>query len=95
MHGDMHVEGGMGLRPEIVSFTEIPVHASIWCVDKYPYHWHDALEILLVLEGFLRKMLPDSGYLFLYCCSVYHEGKIPDKYMKLKEYILALYTAIR
>lgn len=40
------------MRPEIIPFEDdLPVRASIWNIDSYPYHWHNALEIFLVLEG--------------------------------------------
>ncbi len=40
------------MRPEIIEFADdLPVKAHIRDVESYPYHWHDALEIIVVLEG--------------------------------------------
>lgn len=40
------------MRPEVIAFEDmLPVRAFIWNVERYPYHWHNALEILYVLEG--------------------------------------------
>jgi AraC-like DNA-binding protein len=40
------------MYPEIIEFSErIPLKASVRRIDEYPYHWHDAVEIILVLEG--------------------------------------------
>lgn len=40
------------MRPEIIEFTDdLPVKAYILSVESCPYHWHDALEIIMVLEG--------------------------------------------
>ncbi len=36
---------------------------------------------------FYRSILPDNRYLFIYCCSPYHEADIPEKYKEVKEYI--------
>lgn len=129
------------MRPEIIEFTDrMPVRAFVRGGCQYPYHWHDTLEILLVLKGsvhislgdeyhllrendvavvnigelhrimkshddnellfvhindrFCRSSLPDSRYLFLYCCSAYHEAQTPEKYMTLKKHISRLITAL-
>ncbi len=40
------------MYPEIIEFSEkIPVKAKVARVDEYPYHWHNAVEIIMVLEG--------------------------------------------
>lgn len=124
------------MRPEAIEFAEIPVKAFVRYVEQYPYHWHDALEIVLVLKGsvnislgnedlllhendlavinmgeihrfsrseqdnkilfiqiessFYRNLLPDYGYLFIYCCSAYHKAEAPGKYEELKEHIARL-----
>lgn len=40
------------MYPERIEFSEeIPVKASVRRIDEYPYHWHDAVEIILVLHG--------------------------------------------
>jgi len=40
------------MYPEIIEFTENkPVIAKAARIDEYPYHWHSAVEIILVLEG--------------------------------------------
>lgn len=122
------------MRPEKIEFTnKIPVRAFLRCVEQYPYHWHDTLEIVQVLKGwanislgdeelmlhekdiavinmgemhriiksekdskilfiqvdgcFFRNMLKDNRYLFIYCCSVYHEAEVPEKYEKLRAHI--------
>ncbi|MCG9967079.1 helix-turn-helix transcriptional regulator [Pelotomaculum terephthalicicum JT] len=48
-------------------------------------------EILFVHidAGFCRSVLPDR-YLFLYCCSTYHEAQAPEKYGVLKDYLARL-----
>ena len=40
------------MRPELIQFeNDMPVKASVVNVDQYPFHWHDALEVIFVLEG--------------------------------------------
>lgn len=40
------------MRPEIIEFADdLPVKAYMRNVELCPYHWHDALEIIMVLEG--------------------------------------------
>ncbi|AOT71974.1 helix-turn-helix domain-containing protein [Geosporobacter ferrireducens] len=40
------------MRPEAIAFPDdIPVRAFVLNVAGYPYHWHNALEIIYVLEG--------------------------------------------
>jgi AraC-like DNA-binding protein len=40
------------VRPEIIKFPPgTPVKVSVQSVEHYPYHWHDALEIIQVLKG--------------------------------------------
>ncbi|ACV64550.1 transcriptional regulator, AraC family [Desulfofarcimen acetoxidans DSM 771] len=123
------------MRPELIEFNNgMPVRAFARSGNQYPYHWHDALEIIQVLKGsvnigmgdddlllqegdiavtnmgeihrmagdgeeeilfihidndFCRRVLPDH-YLFIYCCSPYHEAQAPEKYNVLKEYIARL-----
>ena len=123
------------MRPEPIEFhNDMPVRAFVRSANKYPYHWHDALEIIQVLKGsvniglgddnlllhqndiaitnmgelhrmtgdgedeilfihiaadFCRSVLPDR-YLFVYCCSAYHEAEASEKYSALKEYIARL-----
>jgi AraC-like DNA-binding protein len=125
------------MRPERIAFADVmPVKAFVRQVEQYPYHWHDTLEIMQVLEGevnislgdhellmrkndvavtnidevhritgggmgnrilfihidgdFCRNVLPEHKYLFIYCCSAYHEARAPEKYKALKEYIARL-----
>lgn len=129
------------MRPEIIEFpNKMPVKAFVRSIEQYPYHWHDALEIVQVLKGsvnislgddnlllqendlavinmdelhrltesrqdneilfiqidsnFYRNILPDNRYLFIYCCSAYHETEAPAKYKKLKEHIARLIWAL-
>lgn len=40
------------MHPEIIQFeNDMPVKASVMNIGQYPLHWHDALEIVFVLEG--------------------------------------------
>ncbi len=42
----------MIMYPEMLEFSErMPLIAKVARIDEYPYHWHDAVEIILVLEG--------------------------------------------
>ncbi|MDX9871653.1 MAG: helix-turn-helix domain-containing protein [Clostridia bacterium] len=123
------------MRPEPIEFDKNrPVRVCVASGNRYPYHWHTALEIIQVLEGkvniglgddelvltagdiaianmeelhrltgdgadkilfiqidekFCRRVLP-RHYLFIYCCSPYHESRAPAKYQALKEYITRL-----
>lgn len=36
---------------------------------------------------YYSSVLPDSRYSFIYCCSAYHEGQVPEKYRILKNHI--------
>lgn len=40
------------MRPEVITFPEdIRLRAMVQDVAHYPYHWHNALEIIYVLQG--------------------------------------------
>ncbi len=125
------------MRPEQIAFADgMPVKVFVRQVEQYPYHWHDTLEIMQVLNGevnislgdhdlvmrrndvavtnigeihritdggidnmlliihidgdFCRSVLPEHKYLFIYCCSAYHEAEVPGKYKVLKEHIARL-----
>ncbi len=129
------------MRPEKIEFlNKMPVRAFVRSVERYPYHWHDTLEIVQVLKGtvnislgnddlllhendiavinigeihriikseqdnkilfiqidssFYRNILTDNRYLFIYCCSAYHEAEAPEKYDKLKEQVARLVWAL-
>lgn len=48
----------MKYRYECIKHTEdLPLKMFIHGVDEFPYHWHEELEILLVLKGSLRITL--------------------------------------
>ena len=50
------------MRPEIIEFEKgMPVKAFIRSVEKYPYHWHDTLEIIQVLKGSLTIDVGDHN----------------------------------
>lgn len=46
--------------------------------------------IIQIDAGFYRNILPDNRFLFIYCCSTYHEAEVPEKYEKIKEHIARL-----
>jgi AraC-like DNA-binding protein len=46
-----------------------------------------------IRSGFYRNLLPDSRYLFIYCCSTYHEAEVPERYEKVREHIAHLVSA--
>jgi AraC-like DNA-binding protein len=56
----------------------------------------DDNEILFIHidERFCRRVLPDNEYMFIYCCSPYHEEQVPEKYRTVKEYIARLLRVI-
>lgn len=40
------------MRPETIEFSgDLPVRAFVRKAAQYPYHWHNALEIIYVLQG--------------------------------------------
>lgn len=40
------------MRPEIIEYADdLPVKVYIRDVENWPYHWHNAVEIIMVLEG--------------------------------------------
>ncbi|NPV91940.1 MAG: AraC family transcriptional regulator [Firmicutes bacterium] len=52
------------MYPEIIEFSkEMPVQASVRRIDEYPYHWHSAVEIILVLEGKAEVTLCGEAHL--------------------------------
>lgn len=127
------------MRPEAIKFPHgLPVNVFARCIEEYPYHWHNTLEILQVLKGtvnltigddnlqlsenslvivnigelhritpsqdneilfiqidadFYRRLLPEDRYIFIYCCSTYHEAESPGKYKELREHIARLANA--
>jgi len=52
------------MRPQIIEFTEIPITASILYIENYPWHWHEAMEIILVLEGSVNVSIGDENLLY-------------------------------
>lgn len=52
------------MYPEIIEFSEqLPLKASVRQIDEYPYHWHNAVEIILMLEGKAEVTLKGETYL--------------------------------
>lgn len=46
------------MRPELVAFSDdMPVRACVRNVTHYPYHWHNALEIIYVLQGQVKVII--------------------------------------
>lgn len=129
------------MRPETIEYNNgLPVNACVRRVEQYPYHWHDALEIVQVLEGsvnigmgdhnlvlrendvaivnmdeihrmtgtgqgnkvlhiyvspeFMKRAVPNNRYLFIYCCSAYHEDEARERYDELRGYIARLKAAL-
>lgn len=128
------------MRPELFDFSEgLPVKMFSGYVGKYPYHWHDTMEIVQVRKGsvnmvigdekiqlkendialvnvnelhcisqsennetliiqisgeFFRNLFPDNKYLYIYCCSAYFEGELPQRYNELKEHVARLVLAV-
>lgn len=129
------------MRPEKIDYNNaLPVKACVQCVEQYPYHWHDALEIVLVLRGsvnvsmgcddlalregdiaianmdeihrmarteqdnkillihispaFIKSVIPDGRFLFLYCCTAYHRDQAPQRYDELKKHLARLTAAL-
>ncbi len=128
------------MRPKTFEFSDgIPVKVFVRCVEQYPYHWHDTLEIVQVQKGsvninigdeiiklkendiaiinidelhriiqseenellfaeisgeYFRNLFPDNNFWYVYCCSAYHQGELPQKYKELKEYVAQLILAI-
>lgn len=66
------------MRPEIIKFANgIPVKAFVRSVGKYPYHWHDALEIILVLKGsFNIRMGTEDHLLYEGSIAVVNAGEL-------------------
>lgn len=65
-------------------------------IARNPGEATDDNEILFIQidSAFYRSLLSDNSYLFLYCCSAYHEAAVPQKYEKLREYIARLIGAL-
>ncbi|MDD4238983.1 MAG: helix-turn-helix domain-containing protein [Desulfotomaculaceae bacterium] len=57
---------------------------------------HKDNEILFIHidDSFYRNLLPADRYLFIYCCSAYHEAEAPEKYQNLREQIARLVRAL-
>ncbi|MCG9967080.1 AraC family transcriptional regulator [Pelotomaculum terephthalicicum JT] len=52
------------MYPEIIEFSgRIPLKATVRQVDEYPYHWHNAVEVILALEGKAEITLCGETYL--------------------------------
>jgi AraC-like DNA-binding protein len=52
------------MRPETIEFTHhMPVKAFAGSIEQYPYHWHDALEIIQVLKGSVHISLGNDNLL--------------------------------
>lgn len=49
------------MRPETMEFhNDLPVRAFVRAGNQYPYHWHDALEIVRVLKGSVNIGMGDD-----------------------------------
>ncbi len=58
------------MRSEKIEFiNEIPVKAYVRSIGNYPYHWHDAMEIIQVLKGSVNIGMGTEDHLL-------HEGNI-------------------
>lgn len=54
----------MEMRPELIEFNNgIPAKAYVRGGCQYPYHWHDTLEIELVLKGSVNIGIGDENFL--------------------------------
>lgn len=52
------------MRPEKIEFVDkLPVRAFVRSVEEYPYHWHEALEIVQVLKGSVNISLGNDELL--------------------------------
>lgn len=45
-------------------------------------------------SDFYQNLIPENDFVFLYCCSVYHEKVSALKYIRLKEYVIQLTSAL-
>ena len=51
------------MRPEQIAFADgMPVKVFVRQVEQYPYHWHDTLEIMQVLNGEVNISLGDHTF---------------------------------
>lgn len=52
------------MRPEIISYDEdLPIKISVNHIIEHPLHWHDAIEIIYVLEGSVNLSISYEEFL--------------------------------
>lgn len=52
------------MRPEIIKYEEnLPIKVSVNSVTEYPLHWHNSLEIIIVLKGSINVCLSYEKFL--------------------------------
>lgn len=69
------------MSPETIAFPDgLPVRAFVRCVEQYPHHWHDTLEIIQVLKVSVSINLGNENLLL-------HEN---DNYNKLNTTIKSI-----
>lgn len=54
----------------------------------------DEILFIHIDDSFCHRVLPDNRYLFIFCCSAYHEAQAPEKYTALKDHITRLLQAL-
>ncbi|HHW11114.1 MAG TPA: hypothetical protein GXX29_14215 [Firmicutes bacterium] len=51
------------MYPEIINYpSDLPIKAVVWSVGHYPYHWHDALEVVYILRGSITINLSEETH---------------------------------
>ena len=51
------------MRKEYVSYNDnIPVKVELLNIKEHPIHWHDAIELLMVLKGSIEVTIESDNY---------------------------------
>ena len=51
------------MRKEYVSYNgNIPVKVELLNIKEHPIHWHDAIELLMVLKGSIEVTIESDNY---------------------------------
>ncbi len=51
------------MRKEYITYiNDLPIDISLECINNYPIHWHNSIEIIFVLEGTINVLIESGDY---------------------------------
>lgn len=50
------------MRREYIKFNNLPINVKLTNIEEYPIHWHDVLEIMIILQGSINISVESDVY---------------------------------